>query len=99
MVNAFYTFYKHGGYVKARPNKSNFTFVEVVDLPIEGMIGSMFVMKQSTVAATSRLDKFRRSPADSTTMIAVDSVAYKIKIVPHLWDIALTMGIRMWPAR
>ena len=78
----YYTFYKDG-YSKQEPpsqsSKSN-TFVEIVDLPILGRLGNIFVMSRTDVVDRSKLDKFVRSPNVPSTIICVDTNVYTVHL-------------------
>jgi hypothetical protein len=73
---------------------SSFTFVEIVELPITGRINNLFVIDRDDVVSRSRLDGFARNQS-ATTILLVDSIVYKIKLVPHMTDAAASVGIRM----
>ena len=94
----FYTFYD-GIYLPGKPNADAHTFVEIVELPITGFLGNLFVIDRDSVVARSKLDGFIRNPLQITTIIFVDSIVYKIKLVPHMSDDNLSLGIRMWESR
>jgi hypothetical protein len=93
----FYTFFKDG-YSKGSPRAPSFTFVEIVELPITARNGNLFVIDRDEVVARSRLDGFARNQS-ATTIIFVDSIVYKIKLVPHMTIDTQSIGIRMWESR
>jgi hypothetical protein len=97
----YYTFYKEG-YSRLKPpsqSSDSNTFVEIVDLPVLGRVGNLFVISRTDVVERSKLDKFNRDPSVSTTMIFIDSIVYNIKLVPHMDNDDESVGIRMREAR
>jgi hypothetical protein len=97
----FYTFFKDGYSKDAPPSPTaeSFTFVEIVDLAVLGRVKNLFVISRNEVVARSKLDKFSRNPSADTTMIFVDSIVYKVKLAPHMYNENESIGIRMWEAR
>ena len=68
------------------------------DLPIKGWIRSLFVIDVIDRTQVLR-DGFDRKPAKDTTMLHVDWVKSKVKVVPHFDNPLKMCGIRMWDAR
>lgn len=89
-INMFYTF-AYG----SQPR----TFLEITLLPIvERLSPALFVVK-SIDRSESRLDGFQRIPNGETTMVFIDSVVFRINLVPHFTNTSLLCTIRMWEAR
>ena len=80
-VHLFYTF-GCGTYLSQ-------TYVEISPVVIQKKIDDIFVLHSSDLC-DARLDGFRRVPSKPTIMIHVDSISYKIKLVPHLRSIYQT---------
>ena len=79
-----------------------YTFVEIIHLPIHGKVDNLFVLSKTDYKAVrdTRLNNFTRQPAGATQMVFVDTIRFKIKIMPHCNDVEdKLMGIRMWEAR
>ena len=89
------------GYNKGAPNAPGSSFVEIIKLPIISRLApGMFEVPQDDVAVNARVSGFTRDPSRATSMISIDSVVYKIKLVNHYTDDSPdVIGIRMWESR
>jgi hypothetical protein len=90
-INMFYTF----GF----GSRESQTFVELADLPIVERISSRLFVTDHIDRSEARLDGFSRVVSGATSIIFIDSIVYRIKLVPHFTDDNRMCALRMWEAR
>lgn len=79
-VNMFYVFNMDGASPPERPRTC--TFASVTDRPVLGHVRSMFIV--DTVSAETEKVGFKYEHLDGVhTMLHVDSITFKIMLVPH----------------
>jgi hypothetical protein len=82
------------------PGPTSALFLSIRDIPIVSQDGSLHII--DSISRDPRLRQFEYTfDAEVDTIIHVDAVAWKIKLLPHYdEDRASTSmcGIRMWPA-
>jgi hypothetical protein len=91
-INMFYTFDVE--------QSTTLTFVELSILPIlEKHTNTNLYIVPKICRSEARLDGFSRVPSGETSIIFIDSIVKKIKLVPHWTDEDRMCAIRMWDAR
>jgi hypothetical protein len=90
-INMFYTF----GF----GSRNRQTFVELSVLPILNRLSPRLFVTDLIDRSEARLDGFDRVPSGETSIIFIDSIVYRIKLVPHFTDPLKMCAIRMWEAR
>ena len=92
-VEMFYTF-GHG-------TRGEMTFVEITPLPILGRIRSLYEI-EAIDRNRARLNHFTKANepwGGDTTMIKLDAISYRVKVLPHFHDDNRLLALRMQPAR
>jgi hypothetical protein len=75
------------------------TFVELSTLSIVHRLSTRLFVTDLIDRSEARLDGFARVPSGDTSIIFIDSIVYRIKLVPHFTDADKMCAIRMWEAR
>jgi hypothetical protein len=82
------------------PGPKTAHFLSIRDIPIEVQDGSLHIV--ASLPRDARLRQFEYTYDESVdTIIHIDAVAWKIKLVPHYNKARASVsmcGIRMWPA-
>jgi hypothetical protein len=90
-INMFYTF----GF----GSRVSQTFVELSNLPILNRLSPRLFVTDLIDRSEARLDGFTRVPSGETSIVFIDSIVHRIKLVPHFTDPLKMCAIRMWQAR
>ena len=78
----------------------NHTFVAIKDRPVKRKIRSMYIV--DSVREDTTMRGFKYEHLSTHTLIYIDSITAKVKLVPHYDDSKkneLMCGIPMWEAR
>ena len=95
-IGMFYTFIMHGGGDRSK----RATFVSITDRPVKHKVRSMYII--DSVRCDTSLQRFGYVHSDANTLIFIDSITSKLKLVPHYLQSKqdeLMCGIPMWDAR